>query len=102
MTLEEIKTLVLSADPAAKHYETAKEGAYTTWQERRKLGLLSDDEQQEAWAFTIDRWTPEENDPVADRIEDALKNAPGAAYMRETLYDAESGYIHHVFTCEGV
>ena len=43
MTLAEIQTLLVSADPDIKHYYTDRAGAYSYWEETQRLPLTSDD-----------------------------------------------------------
>lgn len=107
MELEDIKRLVLRADPNARHYDGGQStGSYTTWQERARLGFSAGDRQAGGWRFTIDRFfdlsEPEEFDPVAERIEEVLEDAPDVAYTREVIDESREGYIHNVFTCEGM
>lgn len=103
MTLQDIKALVLSADPSAQHYgSTDADVDYTTWREYRRLSMTSNDAHVMGWAFQIDRFTQTEFDPIAQAVEDALTAAPGVAYSYQVDYDPQTGYIHHIFDCEGL
>lgn len=102
MTLQEIKALVLSVDPAAQHYFTTAKGRdYTYWEETARLGFTADDRHEEGWAFSVHRFTRDEFDPVARRLFAALDADPRTA-VRETIdHEMDTGYIHHIFDCEG-
>lgn len=103
MTLQEIKALVLSADPNAQHYSSTHDAVnYTTWREYRRLSMTSDDTHVKGWAFQIDRFTYDEFDVIAEAIEAALENAPGVAYGYQVDYEPDTEYIHHIFECEGI
>ena len=104
MTLAEIKALVAAIDQESGHYESAcQEGdSYTTWRERNLLPLMADDQHQEGWRFQIDRFTKDEDDEVARRIRAALDADDGVAYEYQVDYEQDTGYIHHIFACEGV
>lgn len=103
MTLSEIKALVLRGDPEATRYESAKRHseAYTVWREVRMLGQTSEDGHEAAWAFQIDRFTKEQNDPIAATIRAALEDDERVAYSYEIDYEPDTRYIHHIFDCEG-
>lgn len=103
MTLEDVRALVLSADPQAMHYVHAKgRGAYTTWQETQRIGMSADDARDKGWAFMVDRFTQTEFDETAAAIEQVLSGAVGVVCRYRVDYERESGYIHHIFDCEGV
>ena len=103
MTLAEIKALVIACDPNAGHYESAYAGsdAYTVWRELHRLDLMADDLHQSGWAFQIDRFTRSEDDAIAQAFVAALDAEPAVAYSHLTDYERDSGYIHHIFDCEG-
>ena len=44
----------------------------------------------------------EKIDEVAERIECVLLEAQGVAYRYVVDYERDSGYIHHIFDCEGI
>lgn len=103
MTLEDVKALVLGADEDALHYQHARgRGAYTTWCETQRIRRTADDTPELGWAFTVDRFTQTEFDPVAERIERVLLEAEGVSYRYAVDYERDSGYIHHIFDCEGI
>ena len=102
MTVAQIKALVLSADPEAKHYHTSKQGdAFTVWGEYERTNLSADDRHDYGWRFEIDHYTRDPEDEVADRIEQALSEHPGVAFSYQVMYDHTAGYVRHVFDCEG-
>ena len=104
MTVDDIRALVITADPAASHYEsTVTSGAaYTVWREMRQLGTVADDGHEEGWSFQIDRFTKTEGDTVAAAIRTALEGDPRVAYEYLVDYEPDTRYIHHIFDCEGI
>ena len=102
MTVRDIKALVLSAAPEANHYESArKDDSYTVWQEYRQLDFSADDEHAEAWAFEVDHFTKVEFDPIPDAIRMALAKHPGVTFKYDVIVENETGYVRHLFDCEG-
>ena len=105
MTVQDIKALVIGADPDARHYWTESRNAcFTVWREYRQLPYTANDKHVEAWQFQIDRFTDTEFDPVVDAIRSALDNAPGVAYSYIVDYEGtpkSGGLIHHIFDCQG-
>ena len=102
MTVQDIKTMVLSVDPKAKHYFSDKKGdAFTVWGEYQRAGQGAEDRHDYGWKFEIDRYTRDEEDTVPDMIEQILIDHPGVAYTYQVYYDHAARYIVHVFDCEG-
>lgn len=102
MTVQDIKTMVLSVDPKAKHYFSDKKGdAFTVWGEYQRAGQGAEDRHDYGWKFEIDRYTRDEEDTVPDMIEKILIDHPGVAYTYQVYYDHTARYIVHVFDCEG-
>ena len=105
MTLYEIRSLIISADPDAQHYYSSQTTrAYTRWAEYSMLPYTADDVHQEGWQFQVDRFATVEFDPVADAIRAALDADPRVSYHYEIAYEGnpgESGMIHHIFDCRG-
>lgn len=105
MTLDQIKALVVQADPDAQHYWSSSTARnYTTWREYNQLDLIVDDKHVEGWQFQIDRFTMLEHDPVVDVIRQLLNGTPEVSY--QYLVDFEGlpnagGLIHHIFDCQG-
>ena len=104
MTLEDIKALVIAIDPTAARYESAKQRSesYTVWNETRMLGLMREDRHEPAWAFQIHHFTKRENDIMVGMIFAALEDDPRVAFEYLADYEPDTGYIHHIFSCEGV
>lgn len=102
MTVQDIKTMVLSVDPKAKHYFSDKKGdAFTVWGEYQRAGQGAEDRHDYGWKFEIDRYTRDEEDTVPDMIEQILIDHPGVSYTYQVYYDHTARYIVHVFNCEG-
>lgn len=104
MTLNEIQSLVVSVDPQAGHYESDhREGEpYTVWREKRTLPFLGDGEHMGGLKFQIDRFTKTENDPIAASLYAVLETRDDVAFEYLTDYEPDTGYIHHIFDCEGI
>ena len=105
MTLSEIKALLVSADPNIKHYFSAADGdAYTFWEETQRLPFVGDDHHpvaDQAWRFYVHRFTKTEGDPVAQRLFEALDSDVRTTVRWTTDFENDTGYIHHIFECEG-
>ena len=105
MTRDEIKALLVTADPNIKHYFSMSNAeAYSYWEETRRLPFMADDVHDtanQAWRFYVHRYTRTENDAIAQAIFDALDADPRTTVRWITDFDHESGYIHHIFECEG-
>lgn len=100
ITLDQVKAIVLSGDPAAKHYFQTARGNYTTWHEFKLLPETADDLHDGGWNFQIDRFTKLEGDSVVDDIRDALDVRDNVAYSYTVDFEQDTGYIHHIFSCE--
>lgn len=102
MTVRDIQQMIVKADPEAKHYYTSKDGSdFTVWQEYERLPFAANDMMDAGWKFQIDRYTKQEYDPIAEAIERVL-NENLIAYSYQVEYDPGSGYIRHLFDCEGM
>lgn len=103
MTLEQIKTLLVTADPNIRHYFSMQTGdAYSYWEETRRLGMTANNRHNGGWRFYVHRYTKTENDATAQAIFNALDADPRTTVIwTNGGYDQESGYIHHIFECEG-
>ena len=102
MTLTDIRDLLVQVDPDIRHYfstETSRD--YTYWEETRQLPITADDRHDEAWRFCVHRFTRDERDPVAVAIMQALDHDPRTTVSHLTTHEADSGYIHHIYDCEG-
>lgn len=103
MTLGDIRALLVQADPGCRHYFSAEEQEdYTYWQEGVRLPFTADDTHLEAWAFTVHRFTRSEYDPTVSRITGTLDACPEVAVRYQGgVFERETGYIHHIWDCEG-
>lgn len=103
MTLTEIKTLLVSADPGIKHYfSKSTASAYSYWEETQLLPHMEDDRHIEAWRFYVHRFTKEEDDATAAAIFQALDADPRISVRWvQGGYEQDTGYLHHIFECEG-
>ena len=102
MTLSDIKTLLAGIDPNVRHYFSEATGAsYTFWEETQRLPYLADDVHQEGWEFYVHRFTKDEEDEVAAEIFSALDEDPRTTVIHRVDFEPDTGYIHHIFQCEG-
>lgn len=104
MTLSDIQALVVSVDPHADHYESEyRAGAeYTVWYEKGPLDCVGDGEYLGGIKFTIARIARTENDAIAAALYAALEARDNIAFDYQTDYDPQTGYILHIFECEGI
>ena len=106
MTLNEIKALLVTADPNIKHYFSmhGSEEPYSYWEETNMLPFTGDDRHaigDQAWRFYVHRFTKTEGDAIAGAIFAALDGDPRTTVRWVTDFDRDSGFIHHIFECEG-
>lgn len=103
MTLYEIQALMVSVDPEARHYDSAqRHGPYTVWKEGPTLGMMGDGQHMGGIRFTVHRFTKREGDRIAAALYSALEARDDVAFAYQTDYEPETGYIHHIFDCEGI
>ena len=104
MTVKDIKNLVLSVDPEAKHFFASKKGdSFTVWGEYERSDLTADDRMDYGWKFEVHRYTHDDEDEIAQALEQAFTEHPGVQILSYRVgYDHKYGYIRHVFDCEGV
>ena len=102
MTLEDIRTLLANVDPDIRHYFSEEPSQdYSYWEETRRLPFMADDLHEEGWRFYVHRFTRDERDPIAPRLFAALESDPGTTVAWRVDHEPDSGYIHHIFECEG-
>ena len=104
MTLKDIRDLLVSAaknNPVTHYFSMDPGHDYTYWEETQQLPLTASDAHEEGWRFYVHRYTRREFDPVADDIFRALDADPRVTVRRTTDFDKDSGYIHHIYECEG-
>lgn len=102
MTLSDIRTLLVSVDPGIRHYfSTETDRDYSFWEEGRRLPLMAEDRHDEAWRFYVHRFTRDEFDPVARLFFETLDADPRTTVIHTVDFEADTGYIHHIYECEG-
>lgn len=105
MTVREIKDLLIAVDPDVQRYDHDRAGsgdAYTVWQELRPVGFYGDGREDGSIRFQVDRFTRDEDEPTAAAILDALESRDDIAVDYQTDYERDTGYIHHIYVCEGI
>ena len=102
MTLEEIREVLVTADPDIMHYfSMSDKEAYSYWEETRRLNLIADGRHQEGWRFYVHRFSKTEGDTIAATIFDTLDENPRTSVVWTIDFENDTGYIHHIFECEG-
>lgn len=102
MTLSEIRDLLVSVDPEIRHFFSREEKKnYSYWEETEPLSLVADGVHDEGWRFYVHRFTRDEFDPVPQMLYQTLDADPRTAVIHRKTYEPDSGYIHHIFECEG-
>jgi hypothetical protein len=98
MTLTEFRDLLLTADPKAKRYMSLESGNFTVWSEYHERYVNADDRiRGKIVNVQVDRYTRDEHDPVVELITQALDEGGAAVIDRRTLFEVDSGYIHHIW-----
>lgn len=100
MSLDEFKELLLEADPKATKASGTSTGERTVWWPGGiDDSLMSDDIEEEVVRLVyVDRFTKQDHDQIAAAIYTALDGA-FIPFRHEVIYENETGYIHHNFTC---
>lgn len=103
MTLAEIRDMLVAVDPTIEHYQSTNQSRdYSVWAEYQRLNLMSDDQHSdEGWMFQVDRFTKAENDPIATAFFNVLDADSRVAVVHQVDYEPTTGWIHHIFDCEG-
>ncbi len=104
MTATEIKTLLVGVDPNVQRYDHDGAGtgdAYTVWYEVGRIGAYGDGAEEGTIRFQVDRFTKDEDDAIAAALLAALDGADNIAVDYRVDYERDTGYIHHIFVCEG-
>lgn len=101
MTIDELKTLLLEIDPALKKYHyMGSEKSYTVWEPHHQETLMSDNRAEIVTTkVTINRWTNNESDTIAQEIFDALEEANVPLDEMLTLYNPDAGQFRHIVEC---
>lgn len=104
MTIQEIKTLLVSVDPGVQRYEHDHTGGkpYTVWHEFGDLGLYGDGQEEGSIRFQVDRFAKDEDDLIAQALKTALRAQDDITVDYLVDNEEDTGYIHHIFSCEGI
>ena len=105
MTIQEIKNLLVAVDPDVQRYDHDWAGtgeAYTVWQEITPLGVYGDGTEEGSIHFQVDRFTKTEDETTAAALLTALEGADDIAVDYRVDYEKDTGYIHHIYDCEGL
>ena len=103
MTLDDVKTALLTIGVPVSHYEAHEQmDKYLVWAEDgQAASVWADDRMQEqAIQGTIDYFTKTENDPNVRKIQDALNDASISLRLNSVQHEDETGYIHHEWVFE--
>lgn len=104
MTVQEIKDLLVSVDPDVQRYDHDRAGSgddYTVWQEIQPIGLYGDGQEEGTIRFQVDRFTREEDEATAAQLLAALEGQDDIAVEYRVDYEKDTGYVHHIYVCEG-
>ncbi len=103
MTLESLKTLLLTVDAKITRYKHLGSGNYTVWREYGTKPLGADNSHGEViYRVQIDRFTKKENDTIAASMTEKLNERDDIAFQYLVDYELDTGYIHHIWDCEVV
>jgi hypothetical protein len=103
MTISEIKTFLVTVDSTIERYESSKRDtdAYTVWYEVNPGTAFADGKHEDVIKFQVDRFTKTEDDATAAAIKAALDARDDIAFDYLVDYENDTGYIHHIYDCEG-
>lgn len=104
MTVQRIKELLTSIDPDVQRYDhdgAGTEDAYTVWREIRPSGIYGDGQEIGSLRFQVDRFTKEEDEETALALKALLEAQDDIAVDYRVDYERDTGYIHHIYDCEG-
>lgn len=103
MTLADFYALLKTADASVKMYTGPGTGNYTVYLPYDTVTLEADNTTSESgWRIQVDRFTKLSNDPVVTAIALALAGDDDIACQYRIDYEQDTGYIHHIWTCEVV
>lgn len=103
--INKVKNALTAISDNVFHYEaTEKTDKYIVWAEDAEASAVEADNKKivQAISGTIDYFTKEENDEMADEIQSALNNAEISFYLNSIQYEEETGYIHYEWVFEVV
>jgi len=105
MTIEDVKSLLICVDPDVQRYDHDRAGkgdAYTVWREAGPVGLYADGREAGSLRFQVDRFTKEEDEETAAELLRALSERDDITVDYHVDYERDTGYIHHIYDCEGL
>lgn len=104
MTTAEVKALLISVDPDVQRYDHDHKGseAYTVWHEISPIGLYGDGREEGSLHFQVDRFTKVEDEEIARQLLETLEEQDDIAVDYHVDYERDTGYIHHIYDCEGI
>ena len=104
MTVAEIKALLVSVDPGVQRYEHDHTGgeSYTVWHDYGDLDLYGDGREEGSIRFQVDRFTKDEDDAIAQALKTTLRAQDDITVIYRSDYEKDTGYIHHIYDCEGI
>lgn len=102
--LEYVKNLLSAIDPNVQKFKSTHraESAFTEWHPIRPIGVHANGKILPGWSFQIDRYCKDDGDEIAADIYCALDEDDRIAVSYEIIYEDDTGYIRHLFSCEGV
>ena len=104
MTLQSLKTLLLTIGPPVFHFfATGQTGNYIVWAEDGEGDAVHADGQkvERVLTGTLDYFTKVENDSVVQQIEAALDSNDGLVWSLNSIqHERDTGYIHYEWVWE--
>lgn len=100
--LDYVKDILLSIDPDAQKFTSTHrtESAYTVWHPIRPIGIHADGRIGPGWSFQVDRYTKRDHDEIAALIFEAFDSDDRIAVSYELIYEDDTKYFRHIFSCE--
>lgn len=98
-----IKDILTSISENVGHYEAFKvTDQYIVWAEDGEGSSVEGDNRKinQSIQGTIDLFTKKDMDPMAEEIQNALKENEISFYLNSVQYEDETGYIHHEWVWE--
>ena len=98
-----VKDALLTVSENVGHYEAIeKKDKYIVWAEDMEGESVHGDGKkvEQSIQGTIDYFTKEDEDPMADKIQEALTKADIPFRLSSVQYEEETGYIHYEWIWE--
>ena len=98
MTLQSLKTLLLTIGPPVFHYfASGQTDKYIIWAEDNQADAVWADGkmQEQVIEGTVDYFTKTENDPNVQKIQNALNNGQISWRLISVQYEEDTKYIHY-------